>query len=123
MTKWVAVAMLNLALAMGLGAFGTHSLREHLSEKAMRQFQTGSQYHFYLGLTLLVIALAIHQGALPKTGAWMPATLLAGGWMFSGSLYALSTTGVGWWGAVTPIGGVLTIGTLLAVAFQCWRAA
>ena len=43
----------------------------------------------------------------------MRRTVAAAGWcfvlgtlLFSGSLYLLALTGVRWWGAVTPVGGV-----------------
>jgi uncharacterized membrane protein YgdD (TMEM256/DUF423 family) len=41
--------------------------------------------------------------------------------VFSGSLYILSTTGIRWLGAITPIGGVgFLIGWLLLV-WAVWR--
>lgn len=118
MKHWVSVAAINLAVAMALGAFGTHSLRDHLSEKAMRQYQTGSQYHFTIGLILLVIALHLNSNSDHHRLKWMPPALLAGCLVFSGSLYALATTGTTWWGAVTPIGGIITIGSLVGFAIQ-----
>ncbi len=35
--------------------------------------------------------------------------MMGGMLIFSGSLYILCLTGVRWWGAVTPLGGVLLI--------------
>jgi uncharacterized membrane protein YgdD (TMEM256/DUF423 family) len=45
--------------------------------------------------------------------------LAAGTLIFSGTLYVMALTGIGWLGAVTPVGGLLMIAgwTLLA-----WRA-
>jgi uncharacterized membrane protein YgdD (TMEM256/DUF423 family) len=48
---------------------------------------------------------------LPES-AWLTAAgwaMLAGIVLFSGSLYALSLTGLGWLGAITPFGGAAFI--------------
>jgi uncharacterized membrane protein YgdD (TMEM256/DUF423 family) len=47
--------------------------------------------------------------------AWL---LLAGTLVFSGSLYVLVLTGVRWFGAVTPFGGVMLIA---GWALAAWR--
>jgi uncharacterized membrane protein YgdD (TMEM256/DUF423 family) len=41
--------------------------------------------------------------------------------LFCGSLYALALTGVGWLGAVTPIGGVLFIAGWIWLAISAFR--
>ena len=46
---------------------------------------------------------------------------IAGTVVFSGSLYVLALTGVAWWGAVTPVGGVLLIAGWAALALGLWR--
>ncbi len=44
-------------------------------------------------------------------------SILAGIIVFAGSLYALALTGIGWLGAITPIGGGLLIAGWLAAAW------
>lgn len=41
--------------------------------------------------------------------------------IFSGSLYALSMTGIKWLGAITPIGGVVLIVGWSCMAIACWN--
>ncbi|MCA9450886.1 MAG: DUF423 domain-containing protein, partial [Candidatus Omnitrophica bacterium] len=51
---------------------------------------------------------------------------LIGTLVFSGSLYTLSLSGIRWWGAITPIGGVLLIlgwTTLFYGGLREWKTA
>jgi uncharacterized membrane protein YgdD (TMEM256/DUF423 family) len=41
--------------------------------------------------------------------------------VFSGSLYALSVTGIRWLGAITPIGGAAFLIGWLCLAWGIWR--
>lgn len=97
------------ALAVAIGAFGAHGLKQILVETGRADvFETAVKYHFYHALALLA------NGALMNhfTGAAMRYGSLCftlGILFFSGSLYLLSLTGVGVLGAITPIGGVLFI--------------
>ena len=89
-------------LGVSLGAFGAHGL-EHILEKYDRvaTWDTAVLYHLVHGLTLVLLAVL---GPRPLKGpAWC---FTLGILLFSGSLYILSLTNVGVWGAVTPFGGV-----------------
>lgn len=91
-----------------LGAFGAHGLQDRLTEKLMKTWQTGVEYQFYHTFALLVIgllALKFQSGLLVSSG-W---SFVAGILLFSGSLYALSLSGVTKLGAITPIGGLFFI--------------
>jgi uncharacterized membrane protein YgdD (TMEM256/DUF423 family) len=41
--------------------------------------------------------------------------------LFSGSLYALSITGMRWFGLITPIGGVAFIVSWVFIAITAWK--
>ncbi len=101
----VSGAILAL-LGVGLGAFGAHALKARLAADMLAVYQTGVQYHLWhaLGVVLIGILVQLLPGAkwLPVAG-WM---MVAGIVIFSGSLYALSVTGMRMLGAVTPLGGV-----------------
>lgn len=98
------------ALAVGLGAFGAHGLEEHLIETGhLATWQTAAHYHLLHAAVLLLLAF---QGAAFRL-AWK--LMAAGVVIFSGSLYLLCLSGMGWLGAVTPIGGGLLIGGWLAL--------
>ncbi|WP_423929543.1 DUF423 domain-containing protein [Candidatus Palauibacter sp.] len=93
---------------MVASAFGAHTLEDRLAADALAVFETAARMHMLhaLGLALLGLAAAHWPGA-----GWQgPAVLmLSGVAVFSGSLYALALSGIGWLGAITPIGGAALI--------------
>jgi uncharacterized membrane protein YgdD (TMEM256/DUF423 family) len=104
------------ALAVGLGAFGAHGLKERLSPEMLTIYEVGVRYHMYHALALLAVALApqgLWSSAATTTACW---AWLVGILIFSGSLYALALTQVRWLGAITPIGGVAFIVGWIALA-------
>lgn len=107
---FLLIGSFNAALCIILGAFGAHALKSKLSAGSLDVFQTGVQYHFYhsIGLILvgmLMLQLNINDGLLKFAGY----SMLVGIILFSGSLYALSTTAIKWFGPITPIGGLAFI--------------
>lgn len=117
--KRPALAVLYLAFGLAAGAFGAHGLRPHISPDRLAVFQTGSTYQVYAALSLLVLANYIDE----EVGDWRPWwVVFAGSIVFSSSLYALSTTGIKFFGAVTPIGGALMIGSLVTLGIS-WLTA
>ena len=92
-------------IAVGAGAFGAHALRARLTPEYLTVFETAARYQMYHALALLAVAWAITRwpGALPVYAGWF---FVGGTVLFSGSLYILALSGVRWWGAVTPLGGV-----------------
>jgi uncharacterized membrane protein YgdD (TMEM256/DUF423 family) len=108
-------------LAVMAGAFGAHGLRGRLSPDLLSVFETGARYQMYHALALIAVALLLERrpsGPLRASG-WC----FAGGTVvFSGSLYLLALTGTGWWGAVTPLGGVALIVGWGLLAYGLWRS-
>lgn len=103
----IAIAAILLALAVAAGAFGAHALKNILSPERLETWQTAVQYHAWHALGLMLVALI---GAyFDITMTWPASLILAGIAVFSGSLYTLCLTGIGWMGAITPIGGVAFI--------------
>ena len=91
-------------LAVALGAFGAHGLRDLLERNGTAHtWETAVFYHFVHSLGLLLLA-ALTAGARSPKGPGL--CFLAGIVLFSGSLYALALTGVKLLGAITPLGGV-----------------
>ena len=112
--SWSAIAALLLALAVMLGAFGAHGLRDRLDAYSMDVYQKAVFYHFIHALGLLVVSLA------PRTAnlIWVNMLLVAGILIFSGSLYLLAVTGVRTLGAITPLGGLSFIAAWLLLAWS-----
>lgn len=94
-------------LAVALGAFGAHGLKSWLGELAdgaqrMAWWETASQYQLMHAVALIGVAsLAREQPLRTATWAFGIGTLI-----FSGSLYAMTLTGIRALGAITPFGGV-----------------
>ncbi|MUT64429.1 DUF423 domain-containing protein [Paenibacillus sp. NEAU-GSW1] len=104
--KYFAIGAVGAALAVALGAFGAHGLKEVLTERLLEIFETGVRYQMYHSLGLMLVALLADRIGASKalrTGANL---LIAGVVIFSGSLYALALSDVSVLGAITPIGGV-----------------
>ena len=88
-------------LAVGLGAFGAHALKETLlANDKTEVWKTAVLYHFVHALALLILA------AVPNASRVTPWLFVSGIVIFSGSLYALALTNVRWLGAITPLGGL-----------------
>lgn len=103
----IAIAALFGGLAVAAGAFGAHALRGQLSDRALEIFTTGVQYQMYHALALLAVGLLLSRtDIVPTTLPLAGYAFIAGILVFSGSLYALSLSGIQWLGAITPIGGV-----------------
>lgn len=115
----IAIAAILLALAVAAGAFGAHALKNVLSPERLEIWQTAVQYHTWHALGLILIALIGSQ--FDVAIAWPASLLLAGIVIFSGSLYTLCLTGIGWFGAITPIGGLAFIAGWIFLAVQVFR--
>ena len=103
-------------IAVSLGAFGAHSLKQQLPERLFNVWVTGTEYQFYHSLALILIALLGLHFTRSKLLRWSANSFLAGIILFSGSLYALALTGIGWLGMITPLGGVAFLLGWLALA-------
>jgi uncharacterized membrane protein YgdD (TMEM256/DUF423 family) len=119
-TGWIAGGALAAGLAVGLGAFGAHGLRDKVEPRMLEVFETGVRYHMYHALALIAVGWA--------TTRWNSAWLSASGWLFvagivifSGSLYVMVLSGARWLGAITPIGGVALIAGWACLALGVLR--
>jgi uncharacterized membrane protein YgdD (TMEM256/DUF423 family) len=115
-----ALGALSSALGVAAGAFGAHALRGRLSPEMLSIFETGVRYHLGHALALLAVAWAATRwpGGAVNVAGWL---FVAGTFLFSGSLYALSLTGIRVLGAITPLGGVAFIAGWLALTWAAWQ--
>jgi uncharacterized membrane protein YgdD (TMEM256/DUF423 family) len=93
-------------LAVALGAFGAHVLKNRLAAERLTTLETGVRYQMYHALALLAVAWAVSHwpgACLPLAAGWF---FVAGIVLFSFSLYALALSDQRWLGAITPLGGV-----------------
>jgi uncharacterized membrane protein YgdD (TMEM256/DUF423 family) len=122
--NWSALAAGLLGLAVALGAFGAHGLRERLDPYSMSVYEKAVFYHFVHALGLLIVSLLPRLGLLSQSAAaWVSTLLCAGIVIFSGSLYALATSGLRMLGAITPLGGLCFIAAWFLLAWMLLRGA
>jgi len=110
--KIIGVAAFMGAVAIVLGAFGAHSLKEVLSENELVTFETGVRYQMYHALFLLFVGTT--NLILEKSKKIILWLATVGVLFFSGSIYLLATASVTslnvkFIGPITPIGGLLMI--------------
>ena len=122
MIRWALIlAAASGLLAVALGAFGAHALQDVLDGRRAAVFDTASLYHFVHTFALALGALAPVAGAGRRLCRAACVVWAAGTVVFSGTLYLLAVTGIGWLGAITPLGGIaLILGWFLLMA-AAWR--
>lgn len=114
---FLAIAAVLGGLSVAGGAFASHALKEQLSDRALEIFETGAKYQMYHALALLLVGMLLQNVPSP----WLSAAgvaFIVGVALFSGSLYALSLSGIKVLGAITPLGGVAFL-----VGWGCLTAA
>ena len=118
MLNWIGIAAINMAIAVALGAFGAHGLEGHVSMQQLEWWHTATLYLFVHALGLLIVGLLIRLKYITQTTAWL---LQIGIIIFACSLYAMTLGAPRWFGAITPIGGVLMIVGWLWLAVSAFR--
>ncbi|HFC00891.1 MAG TPA: DUF423 domain-containing protein [Phaeodactylibacter sp.] len=102
-------------LAVAIGAFGAHGLKQIVEAPQIAIFETGVRYQFYHALALIALGLLMLH--LPNNHLRMAGRLFIVGIIcFSGSIYLLAVKDVflpsGFEkiiGPITPIGGLMLI--------------
>ena len=107
-SSWARIAAVNGAVAVMMGAFGAHALKQRVDVEMLARWGTGSSYHL---LHAAALCIAVTNGRFTSAGLFLAGTAL-----FSGSLYAMVLTGNKKLGAITPLGGILLVGGWLALA-------
>lgn len=105
------IAILLILLAIVLGAFAAHALKDLISEKYQQTFETGVRYQMYMGISLFIIGLNYAKIGISNK---LPIQLIIiGVLLFSLSLYFISLQEIIgkfiFLGPITPLGGVLMI--------------
>jgi uncharacterized membrane protein YgdD (TMEM256/DUF423 family) len=101
--NWIAIGAIFGALAVILGAFGAHALKDRLDAQALDNWKTAVLYHALHAIALVMLGL---HGRSARAAGWSFAVGIV---LFSGSLYGMSLGGPRWLAMITPFGGVLFI--------------
>jgi len=108
----VLSAVLFGLLAVILGAFGAHGLKEMIDATSLESYNTGVRYQMYHALLLLWVGTMSQLSAGQKK--WIYYCLVTGTVLFSFSIYFLATNSLTSFdfssiGFITPIGGSFLI--------------
>ncbi len=106
MKKYLQITSFLGFLAILLGAFGAHALKEKLTPDALQSFQTGVRYMMYHVIVLLFVNTT--DMLSQKAQKLISNLFLLGIFCFSGSIFAITVLGVSaksiWF--ITPLGGL-----------------
>jgi uncharacterized membrane protein YgdD (TMEM256/DUF423 family) len=112
--RFAAVAGL---LAVVLGAFGAHALKNVLNERKTTDiWEKAVFYHLIHAVMLFILA----ERSLLRVGPWC--CLAAGVLIFSGTLYLLAVTNLRWLGVITPLGGISLMAGWAWLAIEVGKA-
>lgn len=118
---FLILAAIAAGIAVVLGAFGAHGLRERIGPDMLSVYQTAVDYHFWHALGLVAVAFAadrLPESRMIRAAGWL---MLLGIVLFSGSLYLLSLFTIGRIGMVTPFGGLAFIVAWALLALGVYR--
>lgn len=99
-------------LAVVLGAFGAHALKNKFDEAQLRSFETGVRYQMYHALLLIICGIIFPF--IDTSQQLMGWCFVVGIFLFSFSIYGLTLSAssgkkMRFLGPVTPVGGLLLV--------------
>ncbi len=98
-------------LAVAIGAFGAHQLKDSLTPEMTEIFKTGVFYHLIHSAVILAIGF-YSNGKFFKAAIFFSVGII----LFSFSLYIYSVTSIKTFAMITPLGGIsFLIGWLLVI--------
>jgi len=113
---YLRMGFILLLLAVMIGAFGAHGIKNLVGEAQIKTFETGVRYQFYHAFGILILQFIPSGIRYVNRLKWAARFFLVGIIFFSGSLYLLALAeplGISSWskllGPITPIGGVCFI--------------
>lgn len=117
----MVLSALLIAIGTVVGALGSHALVDVLTPRQLTSLGTAVDYQLFNALGLLVVGLLMRTLPAARLGliAW---GLLLGIVFFSGGIYVMLAGAPRVLGYVTPVGGLLLIGSWLALAMELWRS-
>lgn len=97
-----------LALAVLIGAFGAHGLKNIVTPERLVTFETGVRYHFYHGFGLVLLGLFAHLFKEARISVSLHA-FLVGILLFSFNCYLYVLTDIKTFAMIVPVGGILFV--------------
>lgn len=97
-----------LALAVLIGAFGAHGLKNMVTPEKLVTFETGVRYHFYHALGLVLLALIQQTFQNLRLGVSY-FSFFVGILLFSFNCYFYVLTDIKTFAMIVPLGGLLFV--------------
>jgi uncharacterized membrane protein YgdD (TMEM256/DUF423 family) len=117
---WLLLSACTGFIGVALGAFAAHGLKSQLTPVYLAVFQTGTHYQLIHALALFGVGLlAVQRPSRLLNCAGALFTL--GVVLFSGSLYALTLSGISALGMVTPFGGLALLAGWVCLGMAAWK--
>lgn len=106
-----------LALAVLIGAFGAHGLKNLVAADKLVTFETGVRYHFYHAFGLLFLGIFKQQFQTLKVNvsSW---AFLVGILLFSFNCYFYVLSGMKFFAMIVPVGGLLFVLGWIALTLE-----
>jgi len=117
---WLLLSACAGFSGVALGAFAAHGLKNQLTPAYLAVFQTGAHYQLIHALALFGVGLLALLRPAPLVNC-AGALFALGIALFSGSLYALTLSGISALGMVTPFGGVAFLAGWLCLGLAAWK--
>lgn len=97
-----------LALAVLIGAFGAHGLKNLVEPEKLVTFETGVRYHFYhaFGILILGVLQQLFQNVRLNLSLY---SFFVGILLFSFNCYLYVITGIKTFVMIVPVGGLLYV--------------
>lgn len=115
--RFISLGALLAGIGVALGAFGTHGLRDKVSQRLLETWQTGVQYHVIHAIGLIVVGILCAHSKVRLSG-WL---MVSGIVIFAGTLYAYVLTEIKAFAIVTPLGGLCFILAWLLIGIAFWK--
>ncbi len=106
--KSLALGSGLLALAVLIGAFGAHGLKNLVEPEKLVTFETGVRYHFYhaFGILFLGVLQQLFQNVRLNLSLY---SFFVGILLFSFNCYLYVITGIKTFAMIVPVGGLLFV--------------
>jgi len=117
---WLLLSACAGFTGVALGAFAAHGLKHQLTPTYLAVFQTGAHYQLIHALALFGVGLLAILRPAPLVNC-AGALFTLGIALFSGSLYALTLSGISALGMVTPFGGLAFLAGWLCLGIAAWK--
>ena len=114
------------ATAVILGALGAHALQSLIMPEQLQSFETGVKYQVYHTLAIMLVII-LNDKLKSKYLNFAAYSFITGIFLFSGSIYLLSTRnllGIETWtflGPITPMGGLAFICGWIFIFISGWK--